>query len=185
MIVIHPFDPTTTFLKPLYEGRAGVEIYTQEHNNAAIRRALNHQVSEDNTVMMLGHGCEQGLLADTIPTRKFDRLIVNGTHVEFLRKVTCIGIWCNADKFASKYGLKGLFTGMIISEVEEALWCEVATTPEELAVENARLTELFIKAFNECPQLGDIPKWFREKAPMDTPLQRFNYNNVFYFNGDE
>lgn len=185
MIVIHPYDPTTTFLKPLYEEREGVELYTQQHGNSTIRRALNKRVYNGETVMMLGHGCEQGLLADTSPARKFDRLIINGSHVEFLRKTNCIGIWCNADMFAHKYRLKGLFSGMIISEIEEAFMYGIVVSPEEVEEENHRLTELLIRALQECPVHSDIPQWFRTHAPMETPLQRFNYNNIHYFTGED
>lgn len=185
MIVIHPYDPTTTFLKPLYEDRTGVELYTQQHGNSTIRRALNKRIYDGETVMMLGHGCEQGLLADTSPARKFDRLIINGSHVEFLRKTCCIGIWCNADMFARKYRLKGLFSGMIISEIGEALMYGISTTPEELDEENRRLTQLLSHALQECPVHSDIPQWFRTHAPMNTPLQRFNYNNIHYFTGED
>lgn len=185
MIVIHPYDPTTTFLKPLYENKAGVELYTQKDSNSTIRRALNRRVYDGETVMMLGHGWGQGLLADSSPAYKYDRLIINSSHVEFLRKVNCIGIWCNADVFAEKYKLKGIFTGMIISESQEAAMFKIPATEKELIVENARLTELFIKTLQECPQLSDIPAWFRTHAPMHTPLQRFNYNNIHYFTGED
>ena len=185
MIVIHPYDQTTTFLRPLYESREGVELYTQQHSNSTIRMALNKRVGNSKTVMMLGHGCEQGLFADTSPTRKFDRLIINGSHVEFLRKTTCIGIWCNADMFANKYRLKGLFSGMIISEIQEANMFSIPTTEEELAIENERLTRLLVQSLQECPLLCDIPGWFHTHAPMNTPLQRFNYNNILYFTGEE
>ncbi len=30
-----------------------------------------------------------------------------------------IGIWCHTDKFARKEGLRGLFSGMIISDIKE------------------------------------------------------------------
>ena len=181
MIVIHPYDITTTFLNGLYEGWEGVELLTQRNSNSEIRRALNHRVYEAENIMMLGHGCEYGLFADTSPSRKFDQLIINGSHVDFLRKTICIGIWCNADMFADKYGLTGLFTGMIVSEMEEALLYGIQANEDEIRTENQRLAELFVRAFKECKYLADIPAFFQDNAPMDTPLQYFNYNNIHYF----
>lgn len=181
MIVIHPYDKTTQFLKPLYGASENLQLCTEQDTNAEIRRVLNHVAQPDSPVMMLGHGCEYGLFAPVSPAEPFGRLIVNGTHVEFLRKLTCFAIWCNANLFAEKYNLHGIFSGMIISELEEADWCGVQTTPEELECENNRLTALLKDAFLNCPSLADIPDYIKNHAPMDTPLQRFNYNNIYYY----
>ncbi len=181
MIVIHPVDPTTDFLKPLYCFREDIELYTQSHSNAEIRRVLNHKVYPGEMIMMLGHGCEYGLLANSRHDIRFDRLIVNADHVQFLRNKNCIGIWCNADRFAEKYGLHGLFTGMIISEIEEAVLYNIKVTEEEIVEENERLVKLTGEALQKCKGLSEIPEYIRTHAPMDTPLQRFNYNNFYYF----
>ena len=181
MIVIHPADPTTEFLKALYSCKEGAELYTQAHSNAEIRRALNRRVYPGETIMMLGHGCEYGLFANSRQNRRFDRLIVNTGHVQFLRNKNCIGIWCNADGFAERYGLHGLFTGMIISEVEEAVLYNIMTTSEEIAEENDRLVKLTGEALQKSKDLSEIPEYIRTHAPMNTPLQRFNYNNFHYF----
>lgn len=181
MIVIHPTDPTTQFLAPLYNDYKNLCLYTEKDTNSQIRRVLNHHDCNNGYIMMLGHGTEYGLFAPTAPDKPFDRLIINGTHVEFLRKHVCVGIWCNANLFAEKYGLHGLFSGMIISEMEEAEWCEVMTSPDELKRENERLTQLLKKALSYCNSLSDIPDYIKNNAPMDTPLQQFNYNNIFYY----
>ena len=58
--------------------------------------------------------------------------MVNSSHVQFLRDKTCIGIWCKADQFAKDYKLHGLFSGMIISEMYEAIKEHITTTQEEI-----------------------------------------------------
>lgn len=186
MIVIHPDDPTTAFLMPLYEADGQTDLYTQAHSNAAIRHALNHKTYQGETVMMLGHGCEYGLLANSSPGRKFDRLIINSSHAQFLRGKQCIAIWCNADKFGAWYGLQGLFSGMIISEMEEARLYNIQTTPEEIAAENERLTRLVARALKETNYLSEVPDYIEMLAePLETPLQQFNYRNFHYFGGKE
>ena len=64
---------------------------------------------------MLGHGTEYGLIGHR-------RLIIDSRLVYLLRqKPESVFIWCNADEFVRRYQLKGFFTGMIISEYEEAM----------------------------------------------------------------
>jgi hypothetical protein len=53
-------------------------------------------------------------------------------YVYLLRDKIGVYIWCNANVFAEKYGLKGFYTGMIISEYEEALYECVNTTYHEI-----------------------------------------------------
>ena len=73
------------------------------------------------------------------------------------------------------------FSGMIISEMTEADWCNIPTTPEELVAENNRLAEILRQAFTDCQKLEDIPAYIAGHAPMDTPLQRFNYHSFYYY----
>lgn len=181
MIVVHPNDDTTRFLKPIYKDISYVDLYTEKDSNSDIRRALNHKVYPGEYIMMLGHGCEYGLYAPVSANNPFGRLIINGAHVEFLRRHTCVAVWCHANLFAEKYNLHGLFSGMIISEMTEADWCNIPTTPEELVAENNRLAEILRQAFTDCQKLEDIPAYIAEHAPMDTPLQRFNYHSFYYY----
>jgi len=79
---------------------------------------------------MLGHGTPFGLLAGGIQKMKgdlegrsyfsrFHHYIVDDTLADALQGKDTFSIWCNSDKFFKVHGLKGLHTGMIISEVGE------------------------------------------------------------------
>ena len=61
-------------------------------------------------------------------------------HVQFLRDKACIGIWCYANKFAEKYRIHGLFSGMIISGLQEAIDLGVPATKEEIDMEIEKFT---------------------------------------------
>ncbi len=70
--------------------------------------------------MMMGHGSPSGLFS----IGKFDSAYaIDESLVELLKKKECVFIWCNADKFIDRYNLKGLYSGMFISEVSEAAYC--------------------------------------------------------------
>ena len=118
MTVIHATDPTTQVLSLLYQQREDVRMLITERNTSSdVQRAIR----ADNVIMMLGHGNEYGLFSKSDKNGDYRRFLITDRHVQFLRDKTCIGIWCYANKFAEKYRLHGLFTGMIISELQEAI----------------------------------------------------------------
>lgn len=112
---------------------------------------------------MLGHGTPYGLLAGGIQKMKgdlegrsyftrFHHYIVDGSLVEALRGKDTFSIWCNSDKFFSNYGLRGLHTGMIISELQEEFILPGALkaapwTPPLNEEQMAKNMELFCGAF--------------------------------------
>lgn len=179
MTIIHANDPTTRFLSLLYEQRDDITVHvTEKSTNGDVIRAIRG----DDTIMMLGHGNEAGLGTFIIENRYFERLIVNSSHVQFLRDKTCIGIWCKANKFAKQYKLHGLFSGMIISELHEAQEQEqkISTTQEEVERENVK----FAARLRDCISqysLREIPMRMRELDDVHSELTRFNYGNLYYY----
>jgi hypothetical protein len=72
----------------------------------------------------MGHGTRQGLLA--VGSFKTNTgYIVDTINVSLLEDKECIYIWCNANVFVERYQLKGFYSGMFISEVNEAYYCGV------------------------------------------------------------
>ena len=177
MLVIHANDPTTRVLSRLYESREDFCLRLDEHSsNAAIIGA----VKNTDSVMMLGHGNHFGLLS--IPDKKgqYRRHLVDSRHVQFLRRKPCIGIWCYANEFAKQYGLQGLFSGMIISELHEAEENNIPATKEEIDAE----MEKFVARLKFCIEtygLHDVPARMLELDDVHSPLTEFNYNNLYYY----
>ena len=112
-LVIHPEDESTDFLKKIYDGTDWTVI-----NTHIGKRNLREAIKSHDRIIMMGHGCEKGLFNGEY------NVIVDSNLVYLLREKYCVAIWCNADVFFLKYGLKGIYTGMIISEYMEAnLYC--------------------------------------------------------------
>lgn len=91
-----------------------------------------------------------------------------------------MAVWCNADRFARAEGVHGLFTGMIVSELSEALLYEVETTQEELDRENVKLAQRLRTLLDEGLPLSEIPKRMLALDDVRSPLTRFNYMNFHY-----
>ena len=177
MTIIHANDPTTKVLSLLYD--------TKEYNYMRIdERSTNAEVQNiirgDDVIIMLGHGNQYGLFSKPNRNGKYERFLITDRHVQFLRDKTCIGIWCHANLFAEKYGLHGLFSGMIISELQEAEDYHVSATKEDIDVE----MELFTKRLKACldkNDLKDIPMIMRNLDYKKTELNVFNYSHLYYF----
>ena len=180
MLVIHPRDKTTAMLSVLYEGQDAHRL-DQDSSNKRIREALN-RVPACERILLLGHGSDKGLLSREADGRDFDRLIVNHSHAFYLRRHpgNIVAIWCHADLFGRAEGLHGLFSGMIITELSEALLYEVPTTGEELVRENDRLFRRLRTLLDEGVPLREIPGRLQALDDARTPLTDFNYSHFYY-----
>ena len=127
-------------------------------------------------VMLLGHGSPSGLFR--LENGEY-RLYVGHTMVYALRKHPVIGIWCHADLFARKEQLHGLFSGMIVSEMNEAQEYGIACSQEELDRENANLAERLKALFDHDVPFQEIPSRLAGMDTARTQLTRFNYNNLY------
>ena len=115
-LIIHPKDPTTEFLSPIY---ADLEDKTVIKGGIG-KTDLRGLIESHDRIIMLGHGCPYGLLNPGQFTGS-GLLIVDESMVPALKyKSNCIYIWCYADRFVQSCGLSGLCSGMFISEVGEA-----------------------------------------------------------------
>lgn len=169
-------------LAALYEGVEGVNVLDQSRSSKEICHVLHHTPQHER-IMLLGHGADSGLFSrKTDEQKEFDRIIVSHTHAYYLRKhgSNIVAVWCNADLFARKERLHGLFSGMIISELSEAEIYGVATTQQELDVENEKLATRLRSLLDENTPLSLIPRLMLELDDAHTPLTTFNYRNFHY-----
>ena len=164
----------------IYEGLDGVTFFDSWEQRAEIRAALAAAPKEE-PVLLLGHGCPYGL---------YDLrygLILSDADAELLKdRPNLVGIWCYASDYASTHGLKGLFSGMFISEEPEA-WVNGVDAEEE---------EINAKAWDFAGRFGDllragvplegIARELQNPRHVDSDLTRFNYSRLAWRpRGDE
>lgn len=176
MTVIHANDPTTKVLSYLYQQREDMKTHVTERNSSS---DVQRSIRADDVIMMLGHGNEYGLFSKP-EDGKYKRFMITDKHVQFLRGKTCIGIWCYANKFAEKYGLRGLFSGMIISELQEAIDLGVSATKEEIDREMEKFA-IRLKYCMETYGLEQTSLRMKELDDVQSVLTRFNYSNLYYY----
>lgn len=172
-LVIHPTDSSTNFLSRIYSN----EKWTIINDPLISSKTLKEQIKAHDRIIMMGHGTEIGLAS--IIDGRLERYIIDSTLVYLLREKICVCIWCNADVFFKKYLLndtQGLYTGMIISEHEEALLYSIKTNSEQILESNILFAES-IKEFIDAPdpQHNIIQKYDSES----NPIIMFNRQNIF------
>ena len=178
MLVIHPKDKTTAMLSALYDGLEA-QVVADCRSTKEMGHLL-HYVSMQERIMLLGHGSDKGLFFREDDSKdEFDKVIVSHAHAYHLRKHggNIVAVWCNADQFARAEGLHGLFTGMIVSELNEDLLYQVETTQEELGRENVKLVRRLRALLDERIPLSEIPNRMLAMDDVHSPLTTFNYNN--------
>jgi len=164
-LVIHPADPTTDMLKVIYKDRDWTVI-----NTAFSKRALTNAIKDHDRIIMMGHGYEQGMFAPK------HGVIIGSKHVYLLREKICVGIWCNADVFFNKYNLKGFYTGMIISEIDEAYHYGVRYNSGEISQSNTLFASTIGKYIND----DNIVDLVRSEYVSDTNnIIKFNRENLY------
>jgi len=164
-LVIHPTDITTDFLSEIYSGKDWTVI-----NTNVSKSFLKQQIREHDRIVMLGHGTKFGLFG-------FNRYFIDSSWVWLLRTKECVCIWCNSDLFVREYGLKGYYTGMIISEVDEAEdHCLYVYTYNQI-LESNKLFSQTIKNSIDSPNMLD---YFKENYHSeDNPIIVFNQTNFY------
>lgn len=158
-LVIHPTDPSTDFLKPIYSGK-GYDLLTEYKGD------LTPVLAQYKRVIMMGHGWSMGLFS---LGRFGGQFAVDQRHLSVLEDKPNCYIWCKASDFVKAHGLKGFTTGMFISEVAEAGWFGIIVDQEEIDYSNNLFAEVMHRHVDN-PDLAAIIKEY----DGDSPVIQFN-----------
>ena len=145
-LIIHPSDESTTFLEIVYKNIPNKTVVTGGISKMEVIRLIE---SHDR-VMMMGHGSPGGLF-NVGRFTNCGAYIIDQQMVPLLKeKDNSVFIWCNADKFVDIFGLKGFYSGMFISEVGEANYCNLPGMSQEIVDEsNYGFVNIIAKYINE------------------------------------
>lgn len=164
-LVIHPSDPSTDFLKVIYNDMQDKTVLSSYRELTKVKE----EMQKADRIICLGHGTPSGLMGG------MTGYAVTSEHISLMQGKECIFIWCNADMFARKSGMSHAYaTGMIISEVIEANYCNVKSDKEEINKSN--------KEFANAVRLGvmsdDIEKTILDNYLGTSELYLFNRDSI-------
>jgi len=176
-LVVHPEDPTTAFLSPIYVNLKNKTIVKGGMTKSELRKLIE---SHDR-VLMLGHGSPYGLLnRGQFPDSGL--FVVDGSMTILLKnKSNCIFIWCHADQFIRRYGLSGLCSGMFISEASEAGYYGFDIIDGDLIDQsNERFSWIISKYLNQPIEVL-YQKLLHEYGILarTNPIARFNLERLY------
>jgi hypothetical protein len=134
-LIIHPDDRSTDFLRGIYCYLKDATVVVSDVSQTRLHKLIR---SHDQ-IVMLGHGSPSGLFNVAGVGDKF--FTIGSTEADMLRDKQCIFIWCHADQYVRKHGLRGLSSGMFISEVPEAVYCGVNGSLEQVETSNEVFAE--------------------------------------------
>lgn len=163
-LVIHPTDRSTDFLKLIYENKDYTVV--TDHKICGSKRLITELIKKHDRIMMMGHGYPKGLFYTCIDSEM----------VSLLREKECVCIWCNADKFVEKYGLRGFYTGMFISEVGEAQFYQIRITHEKVMESNLSFARLLNERIDNENLLTEI----KSSYIGDCEVIKFNNKRLYY-----
>ena len=171
-LIIHPEDTSTDFLKPIYINANNATII----NNDINKKQLKQLITEHDRIIMLGHGSPRGLFSYSN-----SGFIIDDTIVKMLRNKECISIWCNADEFMNKHKLNGFYSGMFISEVNEAYICGLPNTSQEtITTSNDYFAKLLGELINEpLDVINEHVKINYELLARSNSIALYNYNRLY------
>lgn len=168
-LVIHPHDETTHFLKPIYENIPNKTVIT----GGLFVDEVNKLIYNHDQIIMLGHGSPSGLFGIN-----FQRSYVVGEdQVELLQDKECIFIWCHANKFVEKHNLKGLYSGMFVSEVGEALMYKLKGDKKLITDSNNGFAFMLGSVINEMPLNEAYNQVKKDYGFLAKSNEIANYNN--------
>lgn len=116
-LIIHPKDPTTTFLAGIYKNLTNKTVVT----GGITKDELRKHILDHDRILMMGHGSTAGLFG-VGQFNMEDTYIIDDSMVEILRDKIAIFVWCNADKFVQRHSLYGFYSGMFLSQEDEAIY---------------------------------------------------------------
>lgn len=165
-LVIHPNDLSTKYLSKIYEADDATVIKTDIPNGALMSLIKSH-----DRIIMMGHGSEDGLFGHR-------KMVIDSKFVYLLRQKECVAIWCNADVFFKKYELTGIYTGMIISELDEALSYSIyPVTGQMVKHSNYLFAELLEKFLYIKGGIDDFIAYYHSEE--NNPVIDFNRQRVY------
>jgi hypothetical protein len=189
-LVIHPDDPSTDFLSPIYDNIFQATVVT----GGVSKEELKQMIIYHDRVIMLGHGSPHGLFSvgmfrddpSVIYPQRFNyAYAIDSTMVEVLnQKDNNVYIWCNADQFVNRHKLKGFYSGMFISEVSEATYCGLpGTEQDQVDQSNHYFAQLLGEAINDpLDQAYDYVLDNYGLLTEDNAVALYNYNRLYLNN---
>jgi hypothetical protein len=178
-LIIHPEDPTTDFLCPINEGIKKKIVIS----GGITKKELLKVVTSHKRIMMMGHGSPSGLFAvGQFEEEKFMSYIIDNSFVDALKNKDNVFIWCHANKFVEQHRLTGFYSGMFISEVQEAILYGYDVSAGIIEKSNHAFSKIAAKYIDEPAETihKQVTAAYGVLA-IKNPIAKYNNERLNYF----
>jgi len=181
-LIIHPKDPTTSFLSQIYAPLKNKTVV----QGGITKSELRELIESHDRVFMLGHGSQNGLLNPGQFPNVGSYIIDDSMAIPLKNNTSSIFIWCYADQYVQRHGLAGLNCGMFISEVSEAEYYGFDNIDWDLIDQsNERFARIISKYLNQPIEILYQKLLYEyELIARTNPIARFNLERL-YLTGSE
>jgi hypothetical protein len=186
-LVIHPSDPSTTFLTPIYSNIPAEELTLI--TGGINKKEIIELVKICDTIICLGHGFTQGLYAlGKFKEMGYTDFIIDKQLVPYLTNKKLITIWCYAKEFIDSTDLKNVYTSnMFCSEVAECNYVGLKNTNQAMVDESnlvfgvtlGKFIHLEPKEIHEAMQKSDYATLVKSNLVAAYNMERLSYVNKY------
>jgi len=176
-IIIHPSDRSTEFLSASYQGQ-NVDVLTSFNGNDI---EFCQHLEPYQRIIAMGHGSPVGLFS----VGQFKNIYSVSSLLLYPHKdKRLVFIWCNSDQFVNQFKCfkPELYTGMIISETQEAYYCGIKASLHDINESNS----LFAKALasglflDQNHILAEVKKIYCD-VNTTNPVIKYNQKRIYGF----
>jgi len=176
VLVIHPQDSSTNFLRGVYKNLDNINLIT----GGVSRLMLREMIKTHDQVMMMGHGSDRGLMGmGQFPGSHF--WVIDDTFKDILsEKKNSVFIWCNADGYVDYNQLRGFYTGMFISEIAEARMMQVQADQHQVDKSNHFFCESVSRMASKSHwSMWAAAKRFYGELAKINPVAQYNHQRLY------
>ena len=177
-LIIHPEDRSTDFLKPFYGKIENKTIIT----GGVSKTDIIYEIINHDRIMMMGHGCSEGLFSvGQFGGFQFSLIIDNDMSELLKTKSDSVFIWCNADHYVRNNNLKGFFSGMFVSEVDEAYMFQLPAEKKLIDESNNRFSEILSNHIDKPSDIiyREVEKEYGELIKRN-PIAEYNHQRLYF-----
>jgi predicted RNA-binding protein len=176
-LIIHPKDESTDVLKYIYSSENNYTVI----NGQISKIDLYKLIQSHFRTIFIGHGTSRGLSNINMFKYKGEYIIDYKFKNVLERSNQNIYLWCYADRFVKNNALKGIFTGMFISDLQEAKRYNIANVKKiDIDASNIFFSQTLANCINKNNKMI-YNKLILEYAlfAKDNKIAKFNVQNIF------
>jgi len=174
-------DTDTAVLRNLWNGMPDVKVVEIGKFTKNARRMVDEAIAQETEMLvMCGHGTPEGLINPNFTD--YDRYLVDSRNKNLIKAKSIVGIWCHARDFAERYGVRGFWSSMFISNLMEAHINGIYNTDGGTITHDETMFCLFTNYLirNNVPQENWIDVLCK-CVDFNDPVIRFNYSGLVYY----